>query len=119
MGASVSIKKKKMPTLVFVFITISSDISKQKILYTARFHQECCPYTTQKIRGGQLRCSTVMLHLLGGGEQAILRGSLKKETVNFHLSYREKALSFSLTLKRHSESHTTLTRFHYKNVPKY
>lgn len=54
-----------------------------------------------------------------GGEQAILRGSLKKETVNFHLSYREKALSFSLTLKRHSESHTTLTRFHYKNVPKY
>lgn len=56
---------------------------------------------------------------VGGGEQAILRGSLKKETVNFHLSYREKALSFSLTLKRHSESHTTLTRFHYKNVPKY
>lgn len=55
----------------------------------------------------------------GGGASYPKRGSLKKETVNFHLSYREKALSFSLTLKRHSESHTTLTRFHYNNVPKY
>lgn len=50
---------------------------------------------------------------------SLRRGSLKKETVNSHLSFREKTLSFSLTLKTGSESHSNPQRFHYKDVPKY